>query len=170
MPNPGSWVSGSSQGGCIWIHVPGGRLPDRPGYGLGLVPAVGDHEAFGVGVGTFHVDAPFAASFRLFGAQAAVGVEFSFEVGVVDPALKPVGVAGRVPALFEVGEEHAVASHCDDAEVGAAQPFVGPPPCVFGPRLGVVGIGSGVGALPDVVTVPNVPAVEVYFVKSAFRD
>lgn len=136
----------------------GCRFPVRVACGFVLFPAVGGYEAFWVGVGAFHVYDPFAASFRVFGAQTAVGVELAFEVGV-DAALEPVGVVGQAVA-FEVGEEHAVAMHRDDAEVGAAQPFVGPPPCVSGPCSGVVGVGSGVRAFLDVVAVPVVPVVE----------
>lgn len=93
-----------------------------------LLPAFGGDEPFRVEVGAFHVDDPFVTPSGVFVAQAAVGVELAFEIGV-DAAFEPVDVVGRA-VLLEVGEEHAVALHRDDAEVGATQPFMGPPPCV----------------------------------------
>lgn len=123
-----------------------------------LLPAFGGDEPFRFGVGAFHVDDPFAAPSGVFRAQAAVGVELAFEVGI-DAAFEPVGVVGRA-VLLEVGEEHAVALHRDDAEVGTAQPFMGPPPCASRLGLGVVGIGPGVRAFLDVAAVARVPVVE----------
>ena len=88
-----------------------------------------------------------------------MGIEPAFEVGV-DPALEPVGVVGRVPVLFEMGEERPLPLHRDDAEVGAAQPLVGPPPCASRPRLGIAGVRPGVRAFLDVAAVTGVPVVE----------
>ena len=113
-----------------------------------LLPAFGGDEPFRVGVGAFHVDDPFAAPSGVFCRSGRGGVELTFEVGI-DAAFEPVGVVGR-SVLLEVGEEHAVALHRDDAEVGAAQPFMGPPPCAPRLGLGVVGIGPGVRAFLDV--------------------
>lgn len=122
-----------------------------------LLPAFGGDEPFRVGVGAFHVDDPFAAPSGVFCRSGRGGVELTFEVGI-DAAFEPVGVVGR-SVLLEVGEEHAVALHRDDAEVGAAQPFMGPPPCAPRLGLGVVGIGPGVRAFLDVAAVARVPVV-----------
>lgn len=104
MPNPVSWVSGSLVGSYTWVHS-GGWVVCGLGVRCVLLPAFGGDEPFRVGVGAFHVDDPFAAPSGVFVAQAAVGVELAFEVGI-DAAFEPVGVVGRA-VLLEVGEERA---------------------------------------------------------------
>lgn len=92
-------------GGQLHLCPFRGLVRVRVGGSLCASSSIRGDEPFRVGVGAFHVDDPFAAPSGVFVAQAAVGVELAFEVGI-DAAFEPVGVVGRA-VLLEVGEERA---------------------------------------------------------------